>query len=48
MQINITERNEVHQMILENFVSFSVSQIEQRAIRSIPGSQLEHVRVTAV
>jgi len=48
MQISITERNEAHQMILENFVSFSVSQFEERAVRLIPSSQLEHVRVTAV
>lgn len=48
MQINVTERNEAHQMILEHFVSFSISQFEQRAIRLIPGSQLEHVRITAV
>jgi len=48
MQINLTERNEAHLIILENFVSFPVSQFEQRAIRLIPSSQLEHVRVTAV
>jgi hypothetical protein len=48
MQINLTERNEAHIMILKNFVSFPVSQFEQRAIRLIPSFQLEHVRVTTV
>jgi hypothetical protein len=48
MQINFTKRKEAHLIILENFVSFSVSQFEQRAIRLIPGSQLEHARFTAV
>jgi hypothetical protein len=48
MKINVTERNESHLMILENFVSFPVSKFEQRAIRLTPRSQLEHVRVTAV